>query len=83
MTPRFLFHKECQSVFSEKASETYRLNTGKIAVGYAADLVIFDKEKSFTVKNEDQLTTCGWSPYEGETLYGVIENVLVDGVAVV
>ena len=45
--------------------------------------MIFDKEKSFTVKNEDQLTKCGWSPYEGETLYGVIENVLVDGVAVV
>ena len=70
------------SVFSEKASETYKLNTGKIAVGYAADLVIFDKEKSFTVKNEDQLTKCGWSPYEGETLYGVIENVLVDGLSV-
>ena len=70
------------SVFSEKASETYKLNTGKIAVGYAADLVIFDKEKSFTVKNEDQHTKCGWSPYAGETLYGVIENVLVDGLSV-
>ena len=70
------------SVFSEKASEIYKLNTGKIAKGYAADLVIFDKEKTFTVKNEDQHTKCGWSPYEGETLYGVIENVLVDGLSV-
>ena len=67
------------SVFSEKASEIYGLNTGKIAVGYAADLVIFDKEKEFTVKAEDQLTKCGWSPYEGETLKGVIECVLIDG----
>ena len=67
------------SVFSEKASEIYGLNTGKIAKGYAADLVIFDKEKEFTVQKEDQLTKCGWSPYEGETLKGVIECVLVDG----
>ena len=70
------------SVFSEKASEIYGLNTGKIAKGYAADLVIFDKEKEFTVKAEDQLTKCGWSPYEGETLKGVIEHVLVDGKAI-
>ena len=67
------------SVFSEKASEIYNLGTGKIAEGYAADLVIFDKNKSFTVKKEDQHTKCGWSPYEGETLYGVIEQVMVDG----
>ena len=67
------------SVFSEKASEIYNLNTGKIALGYAADLVIFDKEKEFTVKAEDQLTKCGWSPYEGETLKGHIETVMVDG----
>ena len=67
------------SVFSEKASEIYKLNTGKIAEGYAADLVIFDNEKEFTVKAEDQHTKCGWSPYEGETLKGVIETVIIDG----
>ena len=67
------------SVFSEKASEIYGLNTGKLASGYAADMVIFDKEKEFTVKAEDQLTKCGWSPYEGETLKGYIETVIVDG----
>ena len=67
------------SVFSEKASEIYGLNTGKIAKDYAADLVIFDKEKEFTVKNEAQKGKCGWTPYEGETLKGVIETVIVDG----
>ena len=70
------------SVFSEKASEIYGLNTGKIAKGYAADLVIFDKDKKFTVKAEDIKSKCGWSPYEGETLKGVIETVLVDGVEI-
>ena len=67
------------SVFSEKSSEIYGLDTGKIAKGYAADLVIFDYDKTFTVKNEDQKGKCGWTPYEGETLNGVIEAVMVDG----
>ena len=67
------------SVFSEKSSEIYGLDTGKIAKGYAADLVIFDYDKTFTVKNEDQKGKCGWTPYEGEVLNGVIEAVMVDG----
>jgi len=67
------------SVFSEKAADIYGLDTGKIARGYAADLVIFDYDKTFTVKAEDQKGKCGWTPYEGETLNGVIEMVMIDG----
>ena len=67
------------SVFSEKASEIYGLNTGKIAKGYAADLVIIDKDKEFTDKAEDQKGKCGWTPYEGEVLNGMIQAVMVDG----
>ena len=71
------------SVFSEKASELYGLKTGRIAKGYAADLVVFDLNKEFTVRAEDQKGRCGWTPYEGETLNGVIEMVLVDGERVI
>lgn len=67
------------SVFSEKASEIYGLRTGRIETGYAADLVVFDYNQSFIVKAEDQKTKCGWTPYEGETLRGVIEKVYIDG----
>ncbi len=67
------------SVFSEKASEIYGLRRGKIKEGYFADLVIFDNEKEFTVMAEDQLSKCGWTPYEGEVLKGVIESVFVNG----
>lgn len=67
------------SAFSEKAADIYGLDTGKIAKGYAADLVIFDYDKTFTVKAEDQKGKCGWTPYEGETLNGVIEMVMIDG----
>ena len=67
------------SVFSEKASDIYGLRRGKIKRGYEADLVIFDYCKEYTVRNEDQLSKCSWTPYEGVTLRGVIENVLIDG----
>lgn len=67
------------SVFSEKASEVYGLKRGKIKRGYDADLVVFDKDAEFVVKAEDQLSKCGWSPYEGTTLKGKIETVYVDG----
>lgn len=70
------------SVFSEKAAEIYGLRRGKIKRGYEADLVIFDKSKEFIVRNEDQLSKCGWTPYDGERLRGVIENVLIDGTPV-
>ena len=70
------------SVFSEKAADLYGLKRGKIKRGYEADLVIFDNEKEFTVRNEDQLSKCGWTPYDGVTLRGVIEKVLIDGTPV-
>ena len=67
------------AVFSENAFDIYGLNTGKIKVGYSADLVIFDKDKEFTVRNEDQMSKCGWSPYDGVTLNGFIESVFIGG----
>ena len=67
------------SAFSEKAADLYGLKRGKIQKGYEADLVIFDYDKEFTVKAEDQYSKCGWTPYEGVTLKGFIETVLIDG----
>ena len=67
------------AVFSENAAELYGLNRGKIAKGREADLVVFDLEKEFTVRAEDQKSKCGWTPYEGETLKGVIEEIYING----
>lgn len=43
---------------------------GRIAAGYDADLVLVDLERSAQIRNEEQLTKCGWSPWHGETLTG-------------
>ena len=67
------------AVFSENASKIYNLKRGCITEGYKADLVVFDLNKEFTVKEEEQLSKCGWTPYEGEKLKGMIETVYCNG----
>lgn len=71
------------SVFSEKAAEIYGLRRGCLKEGWIADLVIFDYDKEFTVRNEDVVSKCGWTPYEGEVLKGVVESVYLAGKEVV
>ena len=46
------------------------VNKGQIAVGYDADLVLIDLNKTQSVRNEEQLTKCGWSPWHGQVLTG-------------
>ncbi len=43
---------------------------GSIAVDYDADLVLVDLERTAEVRNENQLTKCGWSPWHGVRLTG-------------
>jgi dihydroorotase len=43
---------------------------GRIAVGYDADLVLVDLERVAEIRNENQITKCGWSPWHGEKLVG-------------
>ncbi len=43
---------------------------GRIAVGYDADLVLVDLDRTATVRNEQQETKCGWSPWQGVSLTG-------------
>ena len=43
---------------------------GRIEEGYDADLVLVDMSLRREVRNEEQLTRCGWSPWHGTTLQG-------------
>jgi dihydroorotase len=46
------------------------IGKGRIAPGYDADLVLVDLNKSRTIRNAEQETKSGWSPWDGTTLTG-------------
>lgn len=46
------------------------VNKGRIAEGYDADLVLVDLNRKATIRDAEQVTKCGWSPWDGVTLTG-------------
>ncbi len=52
---------------------------GRIAEGYDADLTLVDMNMTQTIRNEDQLTKCGWSPWHGTSLTGWPVRTIVMG----
>ena len=54
-------------------------NRGYLREGYAADLVLIE-DSPYTVRREDVLSRCGWSPFEGTTFRSRIASTWVNGV---
>lgn len=52
---------------------------GFLREGYHADLVLLD-DTAFTVRREDVLSKCGWSPFEGRSFRSKIAATWVNGV---
>jgi dihydroorotase len=55
---------------------------GRVAVGYDADLVLVDMTLEKTIRNDEQRTRSGWSPWAGETLQGWPVRTIVGGQSV-
>jgi len=51
---------------------------GYLREGYFADLVLVE-DVPFTVKREDVLSKCGWSPFEGMTFRSRIASTWING----
>ena len=64
---------------SQNPAKIYGLNKGVIAEGYDADLVVIDMELKKEVKNEELLTKCKWSPFNGKVLKGWPIMTIVGG----
>jgi dihydroorotase len=54
---------------------------GFLREGYWADLVLID-DAPLTVRREDVLSKCGWSPFEGTTFHSRIASTWVNGMQV-
>ena len=52
---------------------------GFIREGYHADLTLVDLNSPWTVKKDDLLYKCGWSPLEGTTFQTAIKQTFVNG----
>ncbi|MCB0791683.1 MAG: dihydroorotase [Flavobacteriales bacterium] len=53
---------------------------GFLREGYAADLVLVDLNAPWTVKRENLLYKCGWSPFEGQRFHARVKTTWVNGV---
>ena len=61
-------------------SRIFRIkNKGFLREGFDADLTIVDLDKRQAVRNEDLLTKCKWSPFEGKILKGWPVMTIVNG----
>lgn len=70
------------SAFSERPAEILGIkDRSSLRIGNYADIVVIDPEQEYSVK--EVAYKCGWSPYEGITLRGVIERVFLNGRQVV
>ncbi|RMF80804.1 MAG: hydantoinase [Chloroflexi bacterium] len=52
---------------------------GDIAVGYDADLVLFDPNETFVVRAEESQSQQGYTPFEGQELTGRVKSTFVRG----
>ena len=67
----FMAHRVAQLFSIEKR--------GYIREGYYADLTIVKPNEQYTVKDEDVLSRCGWTPLAGTTLNNKVISTYVNG----
>ncbi len=66
--------------YAHAPAELFRIvDRGYLREGCWADLVLFDAEASFSVTPENLFYKCGWSPLEGDQLWGRVLTTWVNG----
>lgn len=54
-------------------------NKGRIALGYDADFTLVDLKAKRTIRNEDQATRCGWTPFDGFEAKAWVMGTMIRG----
>ncbi len=61
-------------------AECYNIDRrGFLRPGYAADFILVDPEKTWTVSAKNVLYKCGWSTFEGVTFHSQVTHTFVNG----
>lgn len=67
-------------LYSENPAKIFGIkNKGFIKEGYDADFTVVDMNEEYIIKNEDTVSKCGWSPYEGRKIKGKVKMTFVRG----
>lgn len=68
-------------IFSSSPAKIFGLypRKGAIQVGSDADLVVVDLARRQVLRNEDMLSKCGWSSWDGREVLGAVDHTLVRG----
>ncbi len=74
-TLEFLVEKTSHAV-----AELFNIkDRGYIREGYWADLVVVDVENGVTARNEDVISKCGWTPFDGSEFRSSVYATVVSG----
>ena len=74
-TLEFLVQKTSHSV-----AEVFNIkDRGYIREGYWADLVVVDVENGITARNEDVISKCAWTPFDGTEFRSSVYATIVNG----
>jgi allantoinase len=77
---RGMSYNHMAELLSWNPAQRYGLTSkGDIAVGYDADLVLLDPERSFTVQAEESESGQGYTPFEGHELTGQVRHTFLRG----
>jgi len=72
--------RQVMSWMCEAPARVWNLHQkGAIREGWDADLVLVDLNRTAVVRNEEQLTKCGWTPWDGVSLTGWPVRTFVHG----
>jgi dihydroorotase len=78
--PRYLSYMDVIEKFTLNPAKLYKLDRGYIKEGHRADIVIFNPEEEYVVKDFSS-KSCN-SPFIGEKLYGKVKNTIYKGTIV-
>ncbi len=54
-------------------------NKGSLTPGKDADITLVDLGRTYTISNDNVLSKCGWTPYDGRTVTGAVVRTILRG----
>jgi len=69
------------AISAEKPAKLYGIlpKKGILQPGADADMVFVDLDREVKITNDDQITACGWTPYDGMTVKGWMTRSIIRG----